>query len=421
MAKSTTEKPFYNSSIPINWEIKKLGDIGKIKMCRRIFNHETTENGDIPFYKIGTFGKEADAFISKEIYDSYRKRFSFPKEGDILISAAGTIGRTVVYDGNPAYFQDSNIVWISNDESEILNEYLNFVYQNIKYETEGGTIQRLYNNIISNTKFLCPPIPEQKAIAHILSLMDTAINKNNLLIAKKELQKKWLMQNLLTGKKRLKGFEGEWKEVRIEDVLFNYQNGYAFSATGYIEEGIPIITMAQIGLDGTFQYDANKVNYWKEDEAGKLKDFLLKKGDLIIAMTDVTPEKNLIGRMAIINIDGEFLLNQRVGLLRIDKNKVNSTVLAAMSSMKDWRDYSRAHATLGVQANLGTADIKNAVIKLAPIEEQTAIAQVLQAADKEIQLLKTKTEKLREQKKGMMQVLLTGKKRLILNNRESKE
>ena len=87
--------------IPSDWEMKKLGDIGKIRMCKRIFNHETTDKGGIPFYKIGTFGKEPDAFISQELYEDYRKKFSFPKKCDILISAAGTIGRTAIYDGRP--------------------------------------------------------------------------------------------------------------------------------------------------------------------------------------------------------------------------------------------------------------------------------------------------------------------------------
>jgi len=68
------------------WEIKKLGEIGKVSMCKRIFKEDTTPEGDIPFYKIGTFGKTPDAFISKERYNEFRSKFSFPKKGDILIS-----------------------------------------------------------------------------------------------------------------------------------------------------------------------------------------------------------------------------------------------------------------------------------------------------------------------------------------------
>ena len=138
------------------WEVKKLGDIGDVKMCRRIFNEETSPVGEIPFFKIGSFGKEADAFISKELYLNYKNKFSFPKKGDILISAAGTIGRTVVFNGEDAYYQDSNIVWIDNNDTKITNTFLFYILQIVKFNTEGGTIQRLYNNILKSTKFKKP-------------------------------------------------------------------------------------------------------------------------------------------------------------------------------------------------------------------------------------------------------------------------
>lgn len=193
------------------WKSRKLGDIGKIRMCKRIFNHETSEKGDIPFYKIGTFGKKPDAFISKEIFETYRSKFQFPRKGDILISAAGTIGRTVVYDGKPSYFQDSNIVWIENNETLVKNKYLFYVLQIVMYNTQGGTIQRLYNSIISTTKFVCPPLDEQTAIAEVLQTADKEIE---LLKAKRDKlkeQKKGLMQVLLTGKVRVSQFKSEVK------------------------------------------------------------------------------------------------------------------------------------------------------------------------------------------------------------------
>lgn len=108
------------------WEEKKLGDIGRVAMCKRILKDQTLPFGDIPFYKIGTFGKEADAFISTDLYKEYKSKYPHPKAGDVLISASGTIGRTVVYDGLPAYFQDSNIVWIDNDEQLVKNSFLYF-------------------------------------------------------------------------------------------------------------------------------------------------------------------------------------------------------------------------------------------------------------------------------------------------------
>ena len=106
------------------WEEIELGSIGNVLMCKRVMKHKTSEKGDIPFYKIGTFGKKADAFINKELYEFYKSKYPYPKTGDILISASGTIGRLVVYDGLPAYFQDSNIVWMDNDESVVINSFL---------------------------------------------------------------------------------------------------------------------------------------------------------------------------------------------------------------------------------------------------------------------------------------------------------
>ena len=179
------------------WESEQLGNIGKVSMCKRIMKHETSESGDIPFYKIGTFGKKADAYISKEIYDLYRENFSFPKAGDILISASGTIGRTVVFDGKPAYFQDSNIVWIDNDGSLVSNAFLVFIYQKIKWVTDDNTIARLYNDNLRKIEIIIPPtLEEQKKIADCLDSIDELITAQNQKIEALKSHKKGLMQQL---------------------------------------------------------------------------------------------------------------------------------------------------------------------------------------------------------------------------------
>jgi len=179
-----------------DWEEKKLGEVGEVKMCRRIFNEETSPTGEIPFFKIGSFGKEADAFISKKLYLEYRKKYPFPKKGDILISAAGTIGRTVIYNGDDAYYQDSNIVWIDNDNTKVTNEFLYYVLQIVKYNTEGGTIQRLYNNILKSTKFISPSLPEQTKIANFLTAIDTKIETVAKQIEQTQAYKKGLLQQM---------------------------------------------------------------------------------------------------------------------------------------------------------------------------------------------------------------------------------
>lgn len=155
---------------------KSMGEIGKISMCKRIMKSQTSRSGDIPFYKIGTFGKTADAYISRELYSDYKSNFPFPKKGDILLSASGTIGRTVVYDGEPAYFQDSNIIWLENDESQVTNKFLYHLYKITTWQTEGGTIKRLYIDNFKRVKIPVPPLEKQKQIVSILDKFEKLTN-----------------------------------------------------------------------------------------------------------------------------------------------------------------------------------------------------------------------------------------------------
>lgn len=187
------------------WEEKTLGEIGKPSMCKRILKHQTSPNGEIPFYKIGTFGKIPDAFISKEIYDEYRTKYSFPKKGDILISASGTIGRRVRYDGEPAFFQDSNIVWIDNDEKQVLNDYLYTFYEFCDWQpSKGATISRLYNSNLTSIKIVFPKsFKEQKIIIEKLDALRAETQKLEAVYQKKieglEELKKSILQKAFAG------------------------------------------------------------------------------------------------------------------------------------------------------------------------------------------------------------------------------
>ena len=152
-----------------NWEWKTLGEIGKVCMCKRILKNQTNNSSGIPFYKIGSFGGNADAYIDEETYLEYKHKYSYPNKGDILISAAGTIGKSVIFDGAPSYFQDSNIVWIANNESTVLNKYLYYYYQIVDWKVDdGGVIKRLYNDNLKATKIAFPPLAEQARIVSIL-------------------------------------------------------------------------------------------------------------------------------------------------------------------------------------------------------------------------------------------------------------
>ena len=178
------------------WEETRLGNVGSVRMCKRIFKEQTSSNGDIPFYKIGTFGGVPDAYISREIFENFRNNFPFPKKGSVLISAAGTIGRTIRYKGELAYFQDSNIVWLDNNENVIADNFLFYLYQLINWAPSVGAIQRLYNESILGTHVKFPTLPEQQKIAACLTSIDDLITEQTQKLETLKTHKNGLMQQL---------------------------------------------------------------------------------------------------------------------------------------------------------------------------------------------------------------------------------
>ena len=178
------------------WEQRKLGEVGSVSMCRRIFKEQTSESGDIPFYKIGTFGGQADAFISEELFAEYRSKYPYPKEGDILISASGSIGRTVEFTGGNEYFQDSNIVWLSHDD-RLDNTFLKYFYSVVKWAgIEGSTIKRLYNDNILHTVISMPSVAEQKKIGAFFKELDHLITLHQRKLDKLKNIKKSMLDNM---------------------------------------------------------------------------------------------------------------------------------------------------------------------------------------------------------------------------------
>lgn len=156
------------------WEQHKFGDIGSVAMCKRVFKEQTFDEGEVPFYKIGTFGGEPDAYISRELFDEYKTKYPYPNKGDILISASGSIGRTVEFTGKDEYFQDSNIVWLKHGK-EIDNSFLKILYSVVEWSCEGSTIKRLYNDNFLKTEFMLPQIDEQKKIGEYFNNLDHLI------------------------------------------------------------------------------------------------------------------------------------------------------------------------------------------------------------------------------------------------------
>ena len=157
------------------WEQRKLGDFGSVEMCKRIYKEQTSEHGEVPFFKIGTFGSIPDAFISRSLFEEYRALYPYPKPGTLLISAAGSIGRIVKYAGEEAYYQDSNIVWLEHNEV-LDDEFLAAVFDRHDWTAlEGSTIKRLYNKDLLDFKLFVPTASEQRKIGSLFQGLNNLI------------------------------------------------------------------------------------------------------------------------------------------------------------------------------------------------------------------------------------------------------
>ena len=182
-----------------DWQKGKLGDAFNVKMCKRIFKEETSEKGDIPFYKIGTFCGEADSYISRETFEYYSKKYSYPQKGDTLISCSGTVGRCVEFDGEPSYFQDSNIVWLeAKDREYIYNKaYLGAVLENLTWnELSSSTIKRIYSKDLLSKEWFIPCLEEQQRISELLQAMKIKISLRTKKLLSLQKLKKFFMQQM---------------------------------------------------------------------------------------------------------------------------------------------------------------------------------------------------------------------------------
>lgn len=369
--------------IPEDWEVSSLSDVGEIKMCKRILKFQTSNKGDIPFYKIGTFGKVADAYISRELFEEYRQKYNYPKKGDILLSAAGTIGRTVVFDGKPSYFQDSNIVWINNDESLILNSLLYFIYDRVSWVTESGTIPRIYNGIVHSIKIAHPKsIVEQEKIAKALSDVDALISDLDGLIVKKRYIKQGAMQELLTGKTRLAGFNGIWHNKEIGEIV-SIVKGQNLQSKDFILGSVPVVAggKSYAGYHNVCNHDKTCVTI---SASGAYAGYVWLHEYPIFASDCSVIEGND-------EVDIHFLYN----LLKMNQEAIYQS------------------QTGGAQPHIHPKDIAPIRILMPSLLEQKAIASILVDMDKEILALEAKKAKYESIKQGMMQELLTGKIRLV--------
>ena len=418
MNDSNNWRAFYGFQIPNDWRLEKLGTFGetftglsgKTKEdfgsgkpyipYLNIFNNAIIRDGDFDFVNIGE--NETQSLV---------------QNGDLFFTTSSEtpeeVGMCSVYLGNESelYLNSFCFGFRANSEDDISTEFTAQLFRSalgrrIIYKLAQGATR--YN--ISKTNLLLeeiplPPLPEQKAIAQVLSTADAAIHTTEKLIAQKELRKKWLMQQLLTGKKRLKGFSGEWKEYSYEKILKVVKRNFDWN-----ENELYKLISVRRRSGGIFYREAL---YGHQILVKTLRT--ANEGDFLFSKMQI-----LHGASALVTkeFDGAKISGSYIAVVPKDKKQLNMEFFQWYSQTPYF--YHQTYiSSYGVHIEKMTFDFDTFLqleMKLPSIEEQTAIAQVLQAADKEISLLKAKAEKLREQKKGLMQQLLTGKVRLKIKN-----
>jgi type I restriction enzyme S subunit len=410
MAETKNTKTLYHTEIPSDWEIKELKNCSEFitkGATPTTYGFSWVEKG-ILFLRsecVSERGIELGAamFISEEA-DKMMNRSSLNDE-DILMTITGNIGRVCIL---PKDFPKANInqhiarIRIKNDicnrsfifqylkQGKIQNEYLKI--------TTGQAYPQISLEQVRDTKISLPPLPEQRAIAQVLSTADSSIHTTEKLITQKELRKKWLMQQLLTGKKRLKGFEGEWKFVRFKEIYSSIKQ--KSGDTKYL-----VLSVTKDGIVSQAEYFNKEIA--SEDTSPYL---VVRKGDMVMS--------GLNFWMGSIDVLSEYevgMVSPAYKVFEIHNPKISAEFMKRYVRSEIMLQCLLGSSVVGasiVRRNLDKETLEEWSFKMPPKEEQIAIAQVLQTADKEISLLKAKSEKLREQKKGLMQVLLTGNVRL---------
>lgn len=381
-----------------DWEQRKLGDFGKVAMNKRIFKNQTSDEGDVPFYKIGTFGGVADSYITKELFEEYKLKYPYPRKGDLLISASGSIGRVIEYNGKDEYFQDSNIVWLDHD-NRLDNSFLKQFYNIIKWQgLEGSTIKRLYNKNILATKIDVPSISEQLRIGDFLQQFDTLITLQQRKLDLLKQLKKGLLQKMFADKGskrpilRFSGFKGDLVNKRLEEIS-KIRGGFSFKSNSFKKQGVPIIRISNIKNDGSVVGPFVFYTPLDEDAA-----FTLEGESIIIAMSGATT-----GKIASINSKQKYYQNQRVGFFE-KTSCVNYDYLKYLLDTEKLRENLRKVLIAGAQPNISGKDIdKFEFVITTDQHEQKEIAKLFGSLEDDILHQKSKVSKIKSLKKFFLQ------------------
>ena len=374
--------PTQFTSASFTWERKKLGEIGSVSMNKRIFKDETSTIGEIPFYKIGTFGGKADAFITRKKYEEYKKKYPYPQKGNLLISASGSIGRIIEYNGEEAYYQDSNIVWLDHDNT-ILDVFLKPTYEIIKWDgIEGTTIKRLYNKNILNTVIYKPTIDEQRKIGKLFIILNNTIQLHERKYEELTLIKKALLQKLFPKKDgfkpevRYKNFNDAWEQRKLGEVVERFDNLRIPVTSSKREKGI------------TPYYGANGIQDYVQ---GYTHD-----GEFVLVAEDGA---NDLQNYPVHYVNGKVWVNNHAHVLQ-GKNKMvdNLFLVNAIKQIK-----IETYLVGGSRAKLNADVMMKLPIKVPTFNEQQRLGKYFARLDSLITLHQCKLEKLKQLKKFLLQ------------------
>lgn len=387
--------------IPNEWEVERLGNIVSITSGESPSLYTLTSHGKYPFIKVEDMNNCEKYQIRSREYSNdekniiHKESIIFPKRGAAILNNKVRIAKVDIQ-------MDSNMMAIKPN-NKVLPEYLfySITFEQLFRIADTSTIPQINNKHINPYKILLPPLNEQRKIAEVLSTWDKAIEKQTLLVEKLELRKKGLMQQLLTGKKRLHGFSEEWKTVKLGSIADVVGGGTPdTNNSDYWDGNIAWLTPSEIGTE-KYVYTSKK--HITEEGLKNSSARLLPVGTIVFT------SRATIGLKAILKTEAST--NQGFQSLIISQSSNIEFVYYLLDILIHViRKKSSGSTFPEISAN----SLKSINITTPPLEEQNAIAEILSVCDNEITLAKQKLDTLRQQKKGLMQVLLTGKKRVEL-------
>ena len=387
-----------------DWVQRKLCDLGSVAMNKRIFKEQTSDTGDVPFYKIGTFGGTPDAFISRELFEEYKSKYQYPEVGDILIAASGSMGRTVVYRGADEYFQDSNIVWLKHD-SQLVNSFLKQFYSIVKWQgLEGSTIKRLYNKNILETPITLPSPEEQTKLGEFFEKLDNLIAANQRKLDLLKEQKKGYLQKMFpkNGAKvpelRFAGFADAWEERKLGEVAEKVYSGLSGKTKSDFGHG-EAAYVTYINVHDNVIAKAKEIEKVEVD----LKQNQVQKGDIFFTISSEVPEEVALNSVWPYETNTRLYLNSFCFGYRSNFKLVNPFFLSYYLRSPHLRQIIFPLAQGISRFNISKKSILQLPIKLPKLQEQKDIYRILQDLENLLSLQHQKLAKYQSVKKSLLQ------------------